>query len=289
MTALRIVSVCSVLAWGLAVGAWADDDQAIEAFGLGVHSYFDGHYDVANQQLSAAIDANTADPRPYFFRGLVQQRMGKAKLASGDFQKGAEIEWTYFGQSFDVDDSLERIQGPIRIEIEKYRREAATRAKQLRQAANADVNQSDVAKGGAQGAPLDPRNLPDVSQIVDATIPFPDVSAKPYFPPAKTAEDVQPTRIEPRKVNNQAQTPPTPAADDPFNTGGQTDKPADSKDMKDADKGQNPPPADDDPFGGDKDNSAGDADSNKDGSQEPDPKPGDADKPESKDDPFGGG
>ncbi len=287
MSALRIVSICSILAWGAVAGAWADDDQAIEAFGLGVHSYFGGNFEIANQQLSAAIEANTGDPRPYFFRGLVQQRMEQPKLASGDFKKGAEIEWGSVGQSFDVDDSLERIQGPIRLEIEKYRREAAVRAKQLRQASNASVDQRGQAKGLSRGAPLDPRNLPDVSQVVDATIPFPDVSAKPYFPPAKTTEEVQATRIEPRKVNAQPQTPPTQSADDPFNTGNKTAKPADAQEMKDPDKDQNPPPSDDDPFGGDKD--TGNTDSNKDGGNEPDPKPDEGEKPDSKDDPFGGG
>jgi hypothetical protein len=289
MKALRILFVFSILAWGAAARTWADDDQAIEAFGQGVHSYFDGHYDIANKQLSEAIDANNADPRPYFFRGLVQEQMGQAKLASGDFQKGAEVEWSYVGQSFDVDDSLERIQGPIRIEIEKYRRDAAARAKELRQASDAAVDQDDQAKGLVQGAPLDPRNLPDVSQIVDATIPFPDVSAKPYFPPAKSADEVQSSPIEPRTVNAQSQTPPPQAADDPFNTGNQADKPDDSKEMKEGDTNQNPPPSGDDPFGGDKDNGAGDADSKKDGGQEPDPKPGEGEAPDSKDDPFGGG
>ena len=264
MKVIGCVVVCSFLVGGASAGAWSDDDQAMAAFGQGVHAYFDGRYDVANKLLSESIESCASDPRPYFFRGLVHQLLGQTQLASGDFQKGAAVELSLVGRSFDVDDSLERIQGPTRIEIEKYRREAAVRAKELRRGSNSVVDREDRVQATGQGTPLDPRNLPDVSQIVDATIPFPEISAKPYYPPAKSAADIQDSSQKragaaAKSANTTPQGPPPQAGDDPFNTGGQGAKPNDSKPQKNA-------------------------------AERPDPKSGKGDKPESKgDNPFGGG
>lgn len=285
MKALQVVAICSVLAWATAT-LRADDDQSIAVFGQGVHCYFDGQLDAAGKLLAEAIAENSVDPRPYYFLGLVHQQMGDAKQASGDFQKGAEVEWSYIGQSFDVDDALERVQGPVRLEIEKFRADAAARAKELRKAANADVDHS--IPGAVSGTPLDPRNLPDVSSIVDATIPFPEISAKPYYPPAKSAADFQANPVL-RPVAPTAKGAPPAAADDPFASGNPANKSADSGEMKEKEPAQDPPPADDDPFGGGNEKEGGEPDPNKDGGQQPEPKQGEGDKPDSKDDPFGGG
>ena len=289
MKVLRIVVVAAILVGGATAATWADDDRAIVAFGQGVHAYFDRHYDIANKLLSEAIEASTADPRPYFFRGLVRQSTGQTQLAGVDFEKGAEVELSFVGRSYDVDDSLERIQGPVRIEIEKYRREAAVRAKELGRAANSEVDQSGPSLSPSPGAPLDPRNLPDVSQIVDATIPYPEISANPYFPPAKSAAEAQNSNVQPAAKDVQPQGPPPAAADDPFNTGNKGDKAGDAKPMKDQADSQDSKPADNPFNSNDQGGGAEKSDSKKDGADSPDPKPGDGSQPEPKDDPFGGG
>jgi hypothetical protein len=182
-----------------------------------------------------------------------------------------------------VGDALERVQGPVRIEIEEIRRVALANAK--KHAEQADRKGRRVR--GDQRAPFDPNKLPDVSQIVDATVPFAEVNATPYFAPVKTADEIVPANLPTVSPNMPAPTgPPVNPADDPFNTGnaGNNKQPPPEEMPKD-----NPPDAGDDPF-----------DSN-DGGQTPPsdqpagdmPPPAEEEKapaPESADDdPFGGG
>lgn len=274
MSAFRMIAVSCILAGTVSAAARSDDDRAIEAFGQGVHAYYEGHFAEANTLLSEAIKDGSNDPRPYFFRGIVRQLTGQDQLADADFQKGAEIELTPIGRSFDVDDSLERVQGKVRIVIEQYRREALARAKAAQEKADAEGRTGQAASGG-----LDPNNLPDVSQIVDSTIPFPEISAKPYFPPAKSAAEVQNAdATPPADAVDNASAAPVPAADDPFNTGGNQPAAADSMPMKE--NAAEAPPADD-PFGsGNKGDASGDAN--------PPQGAGDQKQPPA-DDPFGSG
>ena len=91
-------------------------------YGEAVHQYFDNHYEDSIHLMNLAIDENNNDARAYYFRGLAQLGLDNVDAADSDFRQGASIE-TGSGKrrSSLVNQSLERIQGPIRVELEKYR------------------------------------------------------------------------------------------------------------------------------------------------------------------------
>jgi tetratricopeptide (TPR) repeat protein len=94
-------------------------------YGNGVHQYFNGEFADAIASFSTAISANPNDPRPYYYRGLARLNCDTGAAATADFQLGAIREaYKSRGASSAVNRSLERIQGPCRLEIERYRREA---------------------------------------------------------------------------------------------------------------------------------------------------------------------
>jgi hypothetical protein len=254
MAAIRLCLVFGVTWFASASSARAGDDQMAAAYGLGVHAYFNGQSAEASELLTQSIGAGTADPRPYFFRGVVRHGLGDAQAALDDFRTGARLEYAKSGQAFDVAAALERVQGPVRVEIESCRRTAWAEARakrtahrRLDQSLGNAANRSDVA--------IDSSSLPDVSALSDPTIPFPDTSAKAYYPPVKAAP--APGTIV---IPEEAMTTPSAPADDPF-SGGAPSKP----------KQPQPPAEDSDPFGGDA----------------APPPAKDAPKPD--DDPFGGG
>ncbi len=270
MTALRILLVCTLLVGIAAPGTWADDDQSNALFGLGVHAYFDGHYAEADSLLSQSIGNGTTDPRPYYFRGLVHQMMGQTDIAGGDFQTGAQLEATSSGRAYDIGDALERVQGPMRMEIEKHRRDAFAQDHIIRRQRNSAVNTfSPRDPSNANAAPIDPKNLPDVSAIVDPTIPFPDTTAKAYFPPSKSERSKQSPVVGIGAAQATKAMTKKPASDDPFSGGA-------------VKKSEEPAPKSDnsDPFGG------GAAEKQP---EEPAPKNDEPAPKSESDDPFGGG
>jgi hypothetical protein len=277
---------CAICVVGFGSVSAADDDRAIAAFGQGVHAFFEQDYKAADELLSEAIAAQTHDPRPYYFRGLIRKLNGDSKSGEDDFQAGAEIELSSFGRAFDVDDALERVQGPIRLQIETFRREAIAKHKankaRLQRAPKANGANGESSKGA-----LDPSNLPDVSQIVDATIPFPEISAKPYYPPAKLASDLPPEQPVLPPANSVTPSTPINPANDPFGSGNQPSKPEEAMEPN---PGQNPPPTDDDPFDSKKsDDGSNEPSAEQPPAENPAPESGNENPPPADDDPFGGG
>jgi tetratricopeptide (TPR) repeat protein len=106
--------------------AWLPAQDAVlgQKYGHGVHAYFSGDYSQAFEQLTAAINGGSKDPRAFYFRGLAYSRLGRPQEAKQDFQKGAELESKDVNRFYDVAKALERVQGPVRIELESYRVEA---------------------------------------------------------------------------------------------------------------------------------------------------------------------
>ncbi len=131
---ISIVSslVFSVVSMIAATGVWAQSNfgyysPQLQAdwYGNGTHQYFEGRFDDAIISFSTAISVNPYDPRPYFYRGLAKLSCGRGPGAADDFQLGAFRETYKNGRaSSAVNRSLERIQGPCRLEIERYRRDA---------------------------------------------------------------------------------------------------------------------------------------------------------------------
>jgi hypothetical protein len=110
----------------------AQDVIMLQIYGEGVHDYFAGNYQQAQQRLTQVLDAGSRDPRAYFFRGLAHQRMGFTDAANEDFRIGSELEAKHGGTEI-VGRALMRVQGGDRLKLEKYRTEARMALFQQRQ------------------------------------------------------------------------------------------------------------------------------------------------------------
>jgi hypothetical protein len=117
------------------VTARADEVATIDslpleaAYGGGVHAYFAGDYARSHDDLSSAIQGGIADPRAWYFRGLAALRLGRTDEAEADFTEGAERESRDAGV-WPVSRSLERVQGPERLQLERHRIRARVAALQ---------------------------------------------------------------------------------------------------------------------------------------------------------------
>lgn len=99
----------------------AIEEQALTStYGSGVHSYFAGDYGRSYEFLSQAIEAGTADPRAWYFRGLAGLKLGRRDEAEADFAAGARRESENLG-AWGVAKSLERVQGCDRLQLERHR------------------------------------------------------------------------------------------------------------------------------------------------------------------------
>lgn len=101
-----------------------------QAYGVGVHAYFDGRYEQACENLTQAIEAGSQDPRALYFRGLAERKLGRLDEAEADFSAAAMKEAKAVGD-WDVSRSLERVQGGDRLAIERHRFRARLATHQL--------------------------------------------------------------------------------------------------------------------------------------------------------------
>ena len=115
------VLAIGALVWLSAASAPAQEAVLGQVYGSGVHRYFSGDYRGAYDDLSAAINGGSKDPRAYYFRGLAFLKLGRPEQATMDFQTGADLEITNAGRPVDVARALERIQGSQRATLERYR------------------------------------------------------------------------------------------------------------------------------------------------------------------------
>jgi hypothetical protein len=132
---LRAACAVGGLSMAIAAGAIAGGSLAAAEFvgeeplavrsaiGDGMHAYHAGQYDRAYDDLTNAIEAGTDDPRGYYFRGLAALRLGRTSEAEADFTTGADRELANGGVRR-VSQSLERVQGPDRLTLERYRARA---------------------------------------------------------------------------------------------------------------------------------------------------------------------
>jgi hypothetical protein len=132
---LRAACTVGGLSMAIAAGAIAGGSLAAAEFvgeeplavrsaiGDGMHAYHAGQYDRAYDDLTNAIEAGTDDPRGYYFRGLAALQLGRTSEAQADFTTGADRELANGGVRR-VSQSLERVQGPNRLTLERYRARA---------------------------------------------------------------------------------------------------------------------------------------------------------------------
>jgi len=112
----------------LVVNAYVPDESDT-IYGRGVHAFFDRNYEEAVKILSEIEKLDSADPRPYYFLGLSYHRQKKTERADHYFEKAAKLE--YSGRAlrdYAVSESLRRIQGEERQQIEKIRVEERVNA-----------------------------------------------------------------------------------------------------------------------------------------------------------------
>lgn len=101
----------------------ATAQNAAISYEEGVNSYFAGRACDAESHLSTAIQFNSQDPRAYYFRALSLLRQGRIDLARGDMLTGATLE-AQQPNRYSIGSALERIQGPHRLMLEEFRRQA---------------------------------------------------------------------------------------------------------------------------------------------------------------------
>lgn len=143
LRSVRRLSCGSVVAWGWAVAwAWvvaastpvsAQIDVLNELYGSGVHAYNAGQYRDAHDDLTMAVQSGSQDPRVFYYRGLAYLRLGRPQEAQSDFKKAASLEMADTDHFYSVSKSLERIQGPARSQIERFRSKARLVAYQTRE------------------------------------------------------------------------------------------------------------------------------------------------------------
>lgn len=172
-------------AWAIAMGlaviggatAAAREDAVLAvAYGNGVHAYYAGDYHRSYDQLTAAIEGGTRDPRAFYFRGLAELKLGRVDEAEADFSTGADREAAEAG-NWPVARSLERIQGEPRLQLEKHRVRARLVAmEQRRQAVLRRYSEVEAVRPDVQRirrpetVPAEPsRKSPAVAPIQDDT------------------------------------------------------------------------------------------------------------------------
>jgi len=119
-----IVLLVGGLASLSAVSLFAQDAVLGQKYGSGVHAFFMGDSLKAHEQLTAAIQGGSKDPRVLYFRGLAYLKLGRPQEAAIDFRKGAELESKDINRFYNVGKALERVQGAARLELENYRVDA---------------------------------------------------------------------------------------------------------------------------------------------------------------------
>jgi hypothetical protein len=156
----------------------AQQDRLLaDLYGRGVHAYFDGQLEVSHKLLSEVIEQKTQDPRAYYFRGVVLTRLGRAELATKDFDAGATLEAKDVQQVYPVNRSLQRVQGKVRLTLETHRKEARLalrkyegERRRVRYEA-LKAAEKDVLRSVDRPTPGNAPKLPDDAKV-DANNPF---------------------------------------------------------------------------------------------------------------------
>ena len=222
-----------------------DESLAVaNAYGVGVHAYFDCDYQGSYDAMTAAIEAGTSDPRAYYYRGLAAAKLGRDSEVEADFAEGANREATTAG-SMAISRSLERVQGADRLRLEKFRARARVAAVQRDQAATRsrysgiDVAPTDVLRSRRPApisAPPEPVPPPAPKRKAD---PSTEDVRRPQRPVGEPRPDPMDGPVEEPAVDADPFAAPddtelSPEADDtanPFGDEPQSDAEADHRDQ----------------------------------------------------------
>ena len=132
----------------------ADNEDAPDLYGHGVHAYYEGQFEEAAGAFSQAIEQGTNDPRIFYFRGLSHFQLGDEQAGRDDLAKGAQLENESSGRFYGINKALTRVQGPLRLILEEARDQARREAAEQRRARNRAIY-------GIDSADPPPVSLPD--------------------------------------------------------------------------------------------------------------------------------
>ena len=131
------VALLSVFVFASATARAGDEALPIAtSYGMGVHAFHAGDYQRSYDDLTNAIEAGSQDARAFYFRGLAALRLGRCDEAEADFAEGASRE-ADGRATLPIARSLERVQGPDRLKLERYRARARVAALQRSREAEA--------------------------------------------------------------------------------------------------------------------------------------------------------
>ncbi|TWU45034.1 hypothetical protein Q31b_02050 [Novipirellula aureliae] len=235
------IATCSV--W-LAGGAASSPAQSVvmqsaspqsevlaEMYGQGVHAYYAGRYQDADEFLSMAINNGLKDPRAFYFRGIVAVANGNSSSAEADWVQGAQIE-AATGNALAIGRALSRFQGPERMKLEEIRQKARLQALAVAHARSQQRYGEIESAGRAPGSTTRPDNAIQPPQMpAEDDNPFLNddldvVSGEPKLESDDAFADA--AKGDPAATNPIADNAPTDsgAADggaDPFGGGGAAD------------------------------------------------------------------
>ncbi|MFO1065181.1 MAG: hypothetical protein U0892_15055 [Pirellulales bacterium] len=201
---------------GLAGAAPAQDGAFSELYGYGVHRYFAGDLQEAERVLSLVVESGTNDPRPLFFRGLTKHQLGQLDLAKVDFETGARLE-AAGKKAVNVSAALQRIQGPIRNEIELLRLNARVAQQNDDASRRRTRNPTQPAPGliapaDPNAGALPPSVTPENAAAVPATPAVPVEPVAPAQPAAPATPAITPATPPADTTNPFGDDPVQPAA-----------------------------------------------------------------------------
>ncbi len=187
----------------------AQDSVLAELYGQGVHAYFSRNLQLAHEMFTSAIEQGSQDPRCYYYRGLTYAQLGRPDEAEADFKAGALVEVGSADRIYPVADSLQRVQGRMRLQIERHRQVARltshSKASQIQRARYEQLKRSE------QDVVRDPNRQP-AAAAPDATVPAPPAEKTDPF-----AGNIEPMPEKaPEKPAQPAVEPAAPAVADPF-------------------------------------------------------------------------
>ncbi len=90
-------------------------------FAAGLNFYFDGDFINAEKSFLLTIENDSQDARFFYFLGLSRLALNRRREAYADFNQGVLLERVNRPAPVEVDQSLERIQGPARCILDEFR------------------------------------------------------------------------------------------------------------------------------------------------------------------------
>jgi len=197
------VVVATAIISGVASAQVLETLPLARTYGSGVHAYFCGDYDRSYEDLTAAIEAGSQDPRARYFRGLAALKLGRTDESEADFMTGSKKESDNTG-AWGVARALERVQGCDRLKLERYRVEASVASIQE------DRRRTRLRYLGVESA--EPQVLRDrVPETVRPPLPGQPLQPSPEGEPEEPArEDDAPADTLPAPQDNPADGTDTP-------------------------------------------------------------------------------